>query len=161
VIQRLRVLPDAVEVEATFDKPKGSGKPVGLEWDGTDLWLTCWGDTGEKSQLYALDPKTMAVRGYWRLPVWYVEDLAWDGYHLWSADWQFGIGFAIDRATGDTLHTYRTPWRNPVGQAWDGTHLWITDTTADSIWALDISGARPTAVEPTTWSALKRRWRGR
>jgi sugar lactone lactonase YvrE len=161
-ISRVRVSPTGVVVEESFDKPKGAGKTVGLEWDGTNLWLACFPAAGEeKSQLWALDPQTLAVRRFLRLPVYWAEDLAWDGHHLWSVDWFFRIGFAIDTATGDTLHTYRAPAPNPVGQAWDGTHLWLSAASVDSIYALDISGARPTPVQPTSWGAVKRRFGGR
>jgi len=160
-ISRVRVMPNSVVVEASFDKPAGSGKPVGLEWDGTSLWLSCFGATpADKSELWALDPSDLSVRQFLRLPVWYVEDLAWDGHTLWSVDWMIARGFAIDRATGDTLHTYRTPGPHPVGQAWDGTYLWVTSTSVDSIWALDISAAQTTPVRAVTWSEMKRRFAG-
>jgi sugar lactone lactonase YvrE len=162
-IMRVRVEAQAVVVEAAFDKPPGAGNTVGLEWDGTSLWLSCFGPTpADKSELWELDPQTLAVRHFVRLPVWYVEDLAWDGYNLWSVDWMIARGFAIDRTSGDTLHTYRTPGPNPVGQAWDGEYLWISSTTADSIWAVDISAARPpTAIAPATWTQLKQRYGAR
>ena len=160
-ISRVRVMAQSVVVEASFDKPAESGKPVGLEWDGTSLWLACFGATpADKSELWELDPADLSVRRFLRLPVWYVEDLAWDGRWLWSVDWMIARGFAIDRATGDTLHTYRTPGPHPVGQAWDGTHLWVSSTSADSIWALDISAAQTTPVRAVTWTEIKRRWSG-
>jgi sugar lactone lactonase YvrE len=160
VIAKVQVGESGVEVVAEYDKPAKSGRAVGLEHDGTHLWLACFGaQIGEKSELWQLDPTTLAPLQMLRLPVYWVEDLAWDGRWLWSVDWLFAIGFAIDRATGDTLHTYRTPGPNPVGMAWDGEYLWTTDTQADSIWALDISAARATTSRSSTWTAVKRAYR--
>jgi glutamine cyclotransferase len=151
-----------VEIVAQFHIPMGAGRPVGLEWDGTHLWLACFGaGIGEKSELYRLNAVTLQADLFHRLPVYWVEDLAWDGHLLWSCDWIFGLGFAIDPATGDTLHTYRPPGRNPVGQAWDGQYLWVSDTEKDSLWALDISAAHVSSVRATSWSQMKSRYRGR
>lgn len=160
-ISKLRVTATGVEIAAQFQIPLGSGPPVGLEWDGTHLWLACFGLVGEKSELYRLNAVTLEPDLVHRLPVWWVEDLAWDGHLLWSCDWIFGLGFAIDPATGDTLHTYRPPGRHPVGQAWDGQYLWVSDTEKDSLWALDISAARTSSVRATSWSQMKARYRGR
>ena len=159
VVSKLRETPEGMVIVNQFPKPAGAGATVGLGWDGNSLWLSTW-RVGSTAQLFELDPATLAVRGSRILPVFFVEDLCWDGRYLWSCDWLAGIAFAIDPATGDTLHTFTTPGRNrfnrnPVGSAWDGTHLWISDTTQDSIWALDISAARPTSVRALSWSALK------
>jgi glutamine cyclotransferase len=149
-----------MEIVGNYDKPADAGKPVGLEWDGTHLWLACFGfEIGTKSDLFEIDPATFQVVKKLSLPVWFVEDLAWDGRRLWSVDWLNYIGFSIDPATGDTANTYRPPGPNPVGMAWDGVHLWLGDTTADSIWALDISGAHPTPVRAMSWSDVKRAYR--
>jgi len=159
----VKVLPtdEGIQVVESYPKPEPSGPNVGLEWDGTSLWLSCWPDVSkglEFGQLFRLDPSTLAVQQMHTLPVHFIEDLAWDGRYLWSCDWLNGIGFAIEPATGDTLHTYRTPGPNPVGSAWDGTLLWITDTDRDSIWALDIG---TTPVSESSWSQVKRLFRGR
>ncbi len=162
IIVQFRPTPTGIEVENTFPKPANSGPSVGLEWDGTSIWLSCWPDLSqglEFGQLFKLDPVTLAVQQRHVLPVRYIEDLAWDGRYLWSAEWLRGIGFAIEPATGDTLHTYNTPGLYPVGNAWDGTYLWVTDTDKDSIWALDISGITPTAS--VSWSHVKNLFRGR
>ena len=159
VLAKLRVTDVGVEVVGEFDKPAGSGRAVGLEHDGNHLWLACWGPVGEKSELWQLDPTTLEPVAMHRLPIYWVEDLAWDGRWLWSMDWLFGIGFAIEPATGDTLHTYQAPASYPVGMAWDGEHLWTTSTEADSIWALDISAAHSTAIRARTWTAVKRAYR--
>jgi len=159
VIAKLQVSESAVEVVAEYDKPAASGRAVGLEHDGTHLWLACFGPIGEKGELWQLDATTLEPLQMLRLPVYWVEDLAWDGRWLWSVDWLFAIGFAIDPATGDTLHTYRTPGPHPVGMAWDGAYLWTTDTDVDSIWALDISAARTTTSRLSTWTAVKRAFR--
>ena len=162
LIVKFRERAGEIEIVDTFEKPADSGPNVGLEWDGTSLWLTCWPEAAKNldfGQLYELDPVTLAVRRRLILPVHFVEDLAWDGRYLWSADWLLGIGFAIERTTGDTLYTYRTPGPNPVGQAWDGESLWVTDTERDSIWALDVSGTTPAAR--TSWSRIKELFRRR
>jgi sugar lactone lactonase YvrE len=155
LISKLRETTFVMLTVAQFPVPRDAGPPIGLCWDGRSLWLTCWAESG---LLFELDPERLQVRSRKVLPVDHVEDLAWDGRYLWSADWLDGVGFAIDPATGDTLHTYRTPGPNPVGHAWDGTHLWVGDTTRDSIWALDISAAR-TPVRPLSWAEVKRLFR--
>src|SRR5262249_55729885 len=106
---------------------------------------------GGSAQLYEIDATTHAVIHSVPLPIYWVEDLAWDGRYLWSSDWLFDIGFAIDPTTGDTLHTYKPPGPHPVGQAWDGVHLWTSDTVHDSLYALDISEAR-SSVRAVSWS---------
>ena len=159
-IMKVAVTPTGVSVVATYDKPPEAGNPVGLEWDGSNLWLACFGaHVGETSELWKLDPKTLQSVGFLRLPVYWVEDLAWDGLRLWSVDWIFDLGFAIDVTTGDTLNTYKPAGPHPVGQAWDGQYLWLSDTVHDSLYATDISEAR-TTVEHTTWSELKRLFGG-
>ncbi len=164
IIVKLRETPLGLEVLGTFQKPPNSGPTVGLEWDGASLWLACWPDVVqglEFGQLYRLDPTTLAVQQKHTLPVYWIEDLAWDGRYLWSADWLFGVGFAIEPSTGDTLRTYRSPGPNPVGAAWDGNDLWVTDTTRDSIWALEIAAPDTTAVRAASWSRVKGLFRGR
>ncbi len=157
IIFKLRETSEGMEIVDSFAKPAGSGSSVGLGWDGSNLWLTCWPNPPQFQfgQIYKLDPSNGQVLAMHELPVYWIEDLAWDGTYFWSADWLFGVGFAIDVATGDTLHTYDAPGPNPVGTAWDGTHLWITDTDRDSIWALDISAGR-TSVRRLDWGQIKR-----
>jgi hypothetical protein len=161
VIVKLRETAGGIEVLGSFPKPADSGPNVGLEWDGSALWLTCWPDVSkglEFGQLFRLDPVTVTAQERHVLPVRWVEDLAWDGRYLWSADWLSGIGFAIEASTGDTLHTFTTPGPNPVGTAWDGHNLWITDTERDSIYVLELD--TPTPVRDTSWGAMKARYRG-
>jgi hypothetical protein len=158
----LRETETGIQILSWHDKPAGAGSTVGLEWDGSHLWLATWySELHDRGQLWKLDPQTLEALAMLPLPVHWVEDLAWDGRYLWSVDWLFAIGFAIDPATGDTLHTYRTPGRHPVGQAWDGEFLWLGDTESDSLWALDISAARPTPVKRLHWSDVKQSFRDR
>jgi glutamine cyclotransferase len=156
IIYKMRETVTGMEIVQEFDKPQGAGSTVGLGWDGTSVWLSCWPspDFGGKAQLFELDPKTLEVRNVRLLPVLWIEDLAWDGRWFWSADWLNSVAFALDPATGDTLHSFASPGPNPVGTAWDGTHLWMTDTTRDSIWALDISDVR-TSAQSTSWTRFK------
>jgi glutamine cyclotransferase len=160
-IYKLRVTPQGVLWLGSWPKPAESGPAVGLEWDGTHLWLATWGsEVHPLGQLWQLDPVTLQPLRMVRTPIAHIEDLAWDGRWFWSADWFTGHGFAIDPATGDTLHTYRTPGPNPVGQAWDGRYLWISDTTSDSLWALDVSAAQVDAVRAVSWGEAKRAYAG-
>lgn len=159
-IHKLRPEGDRLEILAVYDKPAGAGRTVGLTWDGDHLWLSTWySDTYDKGQLWELDATDLHVLRRFDLPVYWVEDLAWDGRYIWSVDWLFRIGFAIDTTTGDTLNTYRTPGPHPVGQAWDGRYLWVSDTDSDSLYAIDISGI-PTAVKSVAWSDVKQIFRG-
>lgn len=160
-IFKMRETATGMEIVDSFTKPEGSGNSVGLGWDGSHLWLTCWPSAAyEFGQIYKLDPSNGTVITMHELPVYWIEDLAWDGTYFWSCEWGRGVGFAIDTATGDTLNSYTTPGTWPVGSAWDGTHLWITDTDKDSIWAVDVSG-EPTAVRSLDWSRLKQLFRQR
>jgi sugar lactone lactonase YvrE len=159
-ILRFHPTGNSVDLVAAYDKPADAGKPVGLEWDGTHLWIACFGfDIGDKGNLFEIDTASFTVVKKLVLPVWWVEDLAWDGHRLWSVDWLFRVGFSIDPATGDTANSYTTPGPNPVGMAWDGTRLWVGDTSADSIWALDVSAAHTTPVRGVSWSELKAKYR--
>jgi len=159
-ISRIREESNRFALVDRFYKPADSGPAVGLGWDGTHLWLTCWpGGIYPHGQIYKIDPTSYEVLWSRELDVTYIEDLAWDGHYFWSTDWLAGIVFAIDPASGDTLHTFRAPGPNPVGTAWDGTYLWLTCTSKDSIWAVDVSAAFTTPVAPQSWTDLKQRYR--
>lgn len=160
VILKFLPTPQGMQLVDFFGKPENSGPNVGLGWDGTYLWLTCHpGGAYTFGQLYKIDPTTHEVVWSKELDVYYVEDLAWDGRYLWCAEWLNSFIFAIDPATGATLHRFGSPGPNPVGAAWDGAHLWVSCTTKDSLWALDVSAANPVVVDRRRWGDIKDEYR--
>ena len=95
-ILRIREWEFGMLVDGQFTGPEDGGPTVGLGCDGEYLWLTCFPNGNyEFGQLYKLDHETLEVVWMHELETRWIEDLAWDGQYLWSADWLFGEIFAI------------------------------------------------------------------
>lgn len=112
----------------------------GITHDGTHLIVT--GDYSPK--LYYLHPKTMSVKKTLTTPISDLEDLAWDGTHLWSSSLTKHRGqiFRISPKDGQIVgfYTLPDPESCPVidGIAFDGTHLWITGKQCPSIFSVKL-----------------------
>ena len=105
--------------------------PVGLAWDGADLWMFAshyvgppWdvisrfqAEEGEIKAASSFEFSVGGTGGQLR------NDLEWDGQALWVSEVnQFKV-FRID-TSGTILSSF--PFRRPVtGLAWDGTYLWL------------------------------------
>jgi hypothetical protein len=105
--------------------------PVGLAWDGADLWMFASHYVGppwdvisrfqaEEGEIKTASSFEFSVGGTGGL---LRNDLEWDGQALWVSEVnQFKV-FRID-TSGTVLSSF--PFRVPVtGLAWDGTYLWL------------------------------------
>ena len=63
--------------------------------------------------------------------------LAFDGTHLWLADFDTATLNEVDPATGKVLRSIEAPGYDPMGLAWDGEKLWVLDAADKSVYALD------------------------
>ena len=71
------------------------------------------------------------------IPCKYPAGMAYDGKHLYLADWREAQIFQIDIDTGDTLAVWNAPTLKPHGLAWGGDHLFVGDDHTGQIFALD------------------------
>ncbi|KXA90189.1 hypothetical protein AKJ61_01210 [candidate division MSBL1 archaeon SCGC-AAA259B11] len=67
------------------------------------------------------------------------KGLAWDGTHLWHADYYTGEIYEL-KTDGSWVSSFVPPGEKPGGLAWDGTHLWVGDFETDKIYELDTEG---------------------
>lgn len=64
--------------------------------------------------------------------------LAFDGTHLWMADFKTDTLYEIDPENGKVIRAMPAPSYRPYGMAWDGSHLWIVDGEENNIIQFDI-----------------------
>jgi sugar lactone lactonase YvrE len=57
----------------------------------------------------------------------YPTGLAYDGKHLWLADYKDDKLYCINPENGEVVRSIPSPAYWPEGLAWDGTHLWCAD----------------------------------
>lgn len=71
------------------------------------------------------------------LPLKTPTGLAFDGAHLWLADFDTATLSELDPATGKVLRSLDAPGYAPMGLAWDGGRLWVLDAADKTVFALD------------------------
>lgn len=112
----------------TFYPPFYAGKPNGMAWDGTQLWV------GEESgRIYQMTTGGDTIRSI-PPPVFYSYDprgLAFDGDYLWVGYQSSGLIYKVDTAGGAVLETHNAPGvvsgqRFQQGLTFDGQYLWST-----------------------------------
>jgi hypothetical protein len=116
-----------VEGPLSFLAP--DGRPRGLAWDGTHLWVVAGLDSSDPI-IYQLDPTDGSVLNSFRAPGTGHRDLTWDGEALWYSGHGPRTIFRLDPADGTILNEFespRGPDSQPRGLAWDGEHLWHSD----------------------------------
>ena len=79
--------------------PEGAKKftPQGLTWvDGHLIFANTWKDT--RSRVYRINPTKMAIEGHFDMPsdARHTSGLAWDGKHIWAADYSSNQCYQID-----------------------------------------------------------------
>ncbi|MBN2620520.1 hypothetical protein JXB22_05445 [candidate division WOR-3 bacterium] len=147
----------------TYYPPFYAGKPHGLAWDGTHLWV------GEESgRIHQMTLTGDTVRSI-PSPVYYPYDprgLAFDGHYLWVGYQSSGLIYKVDTANGAVLETFTAPGvvsgqRFQQGLACDGAYLWSTVGGAvQMIYKIDIglTGIKEhaNAPEPTIFFSARR-----
>jgi len=115
--------------------PSFSGKPNGMAWDGTYLWV---GEEG--GQIWQMTTDGTVVRS---IPSPNSSSsnprgLAYDGQYLWVGCQTIGMIYKIDTADGSILESYSAPSANlQQGLTFDGQYLWSTGGN-NWIYKLDI-----------------------
>jgi glutamine cyclotransferase len=71
------------------------------------------------------------------LPGKFCTGLAFDGNHLWVADYKADLIYKLDPASGVVLHQIPSPGFWPMGLAWDGQYLWNIDKKQKKIFKID------------------------
>ena len=89
-------------VEGSFTSPANAANPIGLAWDGTNLWVS----ESSSQSLYRVNPGQALIDGncdnsvlsLYRLPEMNlpVARLAWDGRYLWTMSTTQGLFYKID-----------------------------------------------------------------
>ena len=125
----------------TYYPPFSAGRPNGMAWDGTFLWV------GEESgRIYKMTTTGDTIRSI-PPPVYYSYDprgLAFDGQHLWVAYQSSGLIYEVDTTDGSVIASYPAPGhvagsRFQQGLACDGHFLWSTvGGNAQVIYQIDI-----------------------
>ncbi|RKX70205.1 hypothetical protein DRP53_05795 [candidate division WOR-3 bacterium] len=110
---------------ATYYPPFSAGKPMGMAWDGTHLWV------GEESgRIYQMTTEGETLRSIPRPPgggLYNPRGLAFDGEYLWVGYQEIGIVYKIDTINGNVLESYSSPTGGMLqGVTFDGEYLWLT-----------------------------------
>jgi hypothetical protein len=132
------LVPDGVgDTLSSFQAP--CQWPMGLAWDGTDLWLS----DNEEDSLYRLSASgvveaTFALPDSMNSPA----GMTFIGPNLWTIDENTARLYVLDTTTMQPLRTFRLPdsiypdaasW----GLTWDGNHLWHSQYARGMIFELD------------------------
>lgn len=109
----------------TYYPPFSAGKPMGMAWDGTHLWV------GEESgRIYQMTTEGETLRSIPRPPgggLYNPRGLAFDGEYLWVGYQEIGIVYKIDTINGNVLESYSSPTGGMLqGLTFDGEYLWLT-----------------------------------
>lgn len=70
-------------------------------------------------------------------PAGFATGMAYDGEHLWVADYKEDQLSALNPSTGTVVKQIPSPGFWPMGLAWDGTHLWNLDRKQKKIFRID------------------------
>lgn len=126
----------------TYYPPFSAGRPNGMAWDSTCLWV------GEESgRIYQMTTAGDTVRSI-PPPVYYSYDprgLAFDGTYLWVGYQSSGLIYKVSVVDGSVLETYTAPGavagqRFQQGLAFDGQYLWSTvGGSVNMIYRIDIN----------------------
>lgn len=105
--------------------PSPGPTPIGLAWDGFNLW-----NTDGQDSIYKLSISGQVIKSIPQ-PSFVISEggMEWDGQYLLRADEQSAKIYKIDTALGQVvdqynLPSYGKPDPNGYGLAWDGEFLW-------------------------------------
>jgi len=88
----------------------------------------------------------------WQVVNGCIQDIAWDGTHLWVVD-SCGQMVRQFATTGSELAGWAIPEEFlpfPTGLAWDGSHLWLTSETKAYIGRFTTGGAWQATIDADT-----------
>ncbi|MBN2215547.1 MAG: glutaminyl-peptide cyclotransferase [Bacteroidales bacterium] len=71
------------------------------------------------------------------LPGKFCTGMAFDGHHLWIADYKTDLIYKLDPESGNILYQIPSPGFWPMGLAWDGENLWNVDKQQKKIFKID------------------------
>ena len=116
--------------------PVPAGQNIGMEWDGSALWIADSKSPDEK--ILQVDTLGTLLHSF-LFPGDSPFGLTWDGSTVWCANNQMSGGATIyqfDPATGAVLTSFPCPNGGSAanGLTWDGQYLWIADNTNDKIY---------------------------
>jgi DNA-binding beta-propeller fold protein YncE len=107
--------------------------------------------------LYMIDPTqapgpvTTVASNLGGLP----EGIAFDGTHLWTANYNGSVSIiTLQAATPYPVTTVTTGFTNPDGILYDGANIWVTDYGAAKLFKLDAGGAILQTVTVGNWPAF-------
>jgi subtilisin family serine protease len=115
-----------------FVRTTGAIGPLGLTFDGTNIWSAEW------STIYKHNPADMSVISSFVSPRSSPADLAWDGTYLWAAILQSGPIIKIDPVTGAEVNSIPVPaGSRPFGLTYAMGYLYLGDDGTNTIYKLD------------------------
>ena len=110
-----RTLSDPGDLLFTYDvqTPTGDNQCLGVEFDGTNFWVT-GGGAGGDNWLYKLDSDGNYLTNFSQgtISAWGWRDLAWDGTYLYGSDEDEFV--KIDPADGSVVELLTKPPGLPV-----------------------------------------------
>lgn len=114
--------------------PAPGPSPVGLAWDGQNLWVA----DGLDFKIYKISPQNGSVLASIPAPAAEMPDgLAWDGKNLWIVNGMDGKLLQLNPTDGEVLKSLSAPGDFPTGLAWDGNSLWVADADARKIYKVN------------------------
>jgi YVTN family beta-propeller protein len=114
--------------------------PVGVAFDGNNMWVTNWGD-GTVSKINVSTDTVTATVTVGTNP----RGVAFDGSNIWVANNGDGTVSKVDVST-DTVTATVTVGTNPVGVAFDGNNIWVTNANDGTVSKIDVSTDTVTAT---------------
>jgi hypothetical protein len=113
--------------------PIGGAQPIGVAFDGINVWMANRGPPGSVSILDAFDFSGTTVATGFNAPY----GILYDGAHIWVTDTGAGTLLKLD-PVGNILQTV-TVGTLPGFPVFDGANIWVPNYTDDSITVVQAS----------------------
>jgi DNA-binding beta-propeller fold protein YncE len=122
---------------ATLAASNLGSQPLGIAFDGTNLWTANFGGsvsiiTPAATTPYPLGNTTTVTTGFTKL-----RGILYDGAHIWVTDQGAGKLFKLD-TSGNILQTV-TVGSVPLFPVFDGTNIWVPNNSSNSITVVQAS----------------------
>jgi hypothetical protein len=115
--------------------------PVGIAFDGTNLWTANFGPPGSVSIITPQSPYTVTtVTTGFAGPY----GILYDGVHIWVSDFGAGTLLQLD-PSGNILQTV-TVGSGPQFPVFDGTNIWVPNRGSNSITVVQASSGKVVAT---------------
>ncbi len=116
---------------------------VGVEYDGTHLWVTGGGSTADPNYLYRIDPVAGTLVDSYEQPAaatgWGIRDLAYIAVENKIYGGNETSFFSFDIATETWTTEFNSTFGTIRALAYDGNHFW-TKNFSDPIYEFDVTG---------------------